>query len=126
MLAAIEQGYVQREIQQAAFDFQRAVEDERAIVVGVNKFQVEEEAPIPVLRIDPELERAQVERLRAMRARRDARAATAALDAIESAAQGTENLMPLIVEAVERYATVGEISDRLRKVFGEYRESVVF
>jgi methylmalonyl-CoA mutase N-terminal domain/subunit len=126
MLAAIEQGYVQREIQQAAFDFQRAVEDERAIVVGVNKFQVEEEAPIPVLRIDPELERAQVERLRAMRARRDARAAAAALDAIESAAQGTDNLMPLIVEAVERYATVGEISDRLRKVFGEYRESVVF
>ncbi len=126
MLAAIEQGYVQREIQQAAFDFQRAVEDERAIVVGVNKFQVEEEAPIPVLRIDPELERAQVERLRAMRARRDARAVAAALDAIESAAQGTENLMPLIVEAVESYATVGEISDRLRKVFGEYRESVVF
>ncbi len=126
MLSAIEQGFPQREIQQAAYDFQRAVEADEAVVVGVNRFQVEEENAIPILKIDPELERAQVARLRAMRARRDNDAVAAALAAIETAAKGTDNLMSLIIDAVEKYATVGEISDRLRKVFGEYQESVVF
>ncbi len=126
MLAAIEQGFPQREIQQAAFDYQRAVERNEAIVVGVNRFQVAEEHPIPIQRIDPEIERAQVERVRSLRARRDTAACTAALDALEAAARGTDNLMPYILDAVERYATVGEISDRLRRVFGEYQETVVF
>ncbi len=126
MLTAIEQGFPQREIQQAAFDYQRAVERNEAVVVGVNRFQVAEEHPIPIQRIDPEIERAQVERLRALRGRRDAAACAAALDALEEAARGADNLMPRILAAVESYATVGEISDRLRRVFGEYQETVVF
>ena len=123
---SVEQGFPQREIQQAAFDYQRAVERNEAIVVGVNRFQIDEEHAIPIQRIDPEIERAQVERVRALRARRDATAWAATLDALETAARGTENLMPYILAAVENYATVGEISDRLRKVFGEYQETVVF
>ncbi|MBX7221554.1 MAG: methylmalonyl-CoA mutase family protein [Blastocatellia bacterium] len=126
MLSAIESGYPQREIQQAAFEYQRAVELNESIVVGVNRFTVEEEAPIPILHIDPEVERQQVERLRALRSRRNQETVNGALDAIERAAKGTENLMPLILKAVEAYATVGEISDCLRRVFGEYRETVVF
>jgi methylmalonyl-CoA mutase N-terminal domain/subunit len=126
MLAAIEQGFPQREIQQAAFEYQRAVERNEVVVVGVNRFQVDEEHPIPIQRIDPEIERAQVERVRSLRARRDTAACMAALDALEAAARGTDNLMPYILDAVERYATVGEISDRLRRVFGEYQETVVF
>ena len=126
MLAAIEQGFPQREIQQAAYEYQRAVENNAAIVVGVNRFQVDEDHPIPIQHIDPEIERAQVERVRRLRARRDAAACTAALDALESAARGTDNLMPYILTAVENYATVGEISDRLRRVFGEHQETVVF
>ncbi|OYT72773.1 MAG: methylmalonyl-CoA mutase [Chloracidobacterium sp. CP2_5A] len=126
MLAAIEQGFPQREIQQAAFDYQRAVERNEVVVVGVNRFQIAEDQPIPIQRIDPDIERAQVERLRAMRERRDAVAWAAALDALEAAARGADNLMPRILNAVESYATVGEISDRLRRVFGEYQETVVF
>ncbi|WP_455423697.1 acyl-CoA mutase large subunit family protein [Chloracidobacterium validum] len=126
MLAAIEQGFPQREIQQAAFEYQRAVERNETIVVGVNRFQVDEEHSIPIQRIDPEIERAQVERVRALRARRDATAWATALDALETAARGTDNLMPYILAAVESYATVGEISDRLRRVFGEYQETIVF
>ncbi|MEQ1922024.1 MAG: methylmalonyl-CoA mutase family protein [Pyrinomonadaceae bacterium] len=123
MLRAIELGYVQNEIQEAAYDYQRAVETEDAIVVGVNKFQAEEEA-IPVMRIDEKIERDQVARLQAIRARRNAANAEVALKAIEDAANGTENLLPRILTAVEAEVTVGEISNRLRSVWGEYRESV--
>lgn len=123
MLRAIELGYVQNEIQEAAYDYQRAVEKEDAIVVGVNKFQAEEEA-IPVMRIDEQIERDQVARLQAIRARRNAADAEAALKAIEDAANGSENLLPRILTAVEAEVTVGEISNRLRSVWGEYRESV--
>jgi methylmalonyl-CoA mutase N-terminal domain/subunit len=123
MLRAIETGYVQQEIQDAAYEYQRAVETTDAIVVGVNKFQAQEE-PIPVLRIDEQIERDQVARLQAVRARRSRPAAEAALDAIETAATGDENLLPRILTAVEASVTVGEISHRLRKVWGEYRESI--
>ncbi|MFN0279160.1 MAG: methylmalonyl-CoA mutase [Pyrinomonadaceae bacterium] len=123
MLRAIETGYVQNEIQEAAYEYQKAVESEDAIVVGVNKFQAEEES-IPVLRIDEQIERDQVTRLQAVRAKRDASAAKNALNAIQSAAQGTENLLPRILTAVESNVTVGEIGHALRKVWGEYRESV--
>ncbi|MFL6375765.1 MAG: methylmalonyl-CoA mutase [Pyrinomonadaceae bacterium] len=122
MLRAIETGYVQQEIQDAAYDYQRAVETQDAIVVGVNKFK-SDEAPIPVLRIDEQIERDQVARLQAVRAKRDQTAADAALREIEEAAKGSENLLPRILTAVEAYVTVGEISHRLRKVWGEYRES---
>jgi methylmalonyl-CoA mutase N-terminal domain/subunit len=94
-------------------------------VVGVNRFTVEEEKPIPTLHIDEALERKQVERLHALRARRDARSWADSLRRVEDAARSGANLMPHIVAAVEAYATVGEISDSMRKVFGEYREAVV-
>ena len=98
---------------------------EEAVVVGVNRFVVDEEKSIPIQRIDESLERKQVERLRAMRARRDPGPWQAALQQIEVAARSGENLMPRILAAVEANATVGEISDRMRTVFGEYKEAVV-
>ena len=125
MLRAIETGYVQQEIQKSAYDYQRAIERGEQIVVGVNRFQSEQGPPIPTLRIDPAFERAQVARLQALRARRYAARSRAALEEVERRARGSENLMPAILAAVEAHATVGEISDALRRAFGEYRESVV-
>ena len=125
ILKAIERGYVQQEIQNAAYEYQQQVDQEQAIVVGVNRFVVEEEKPIPLQHIDEALERKQVERLRALRARRDPQPWKDALTRLEEAARSGSNLMPNIVDAVDAYATVGEISDTLRKVFGEYKEAVV-
>jgi methylmalonyl-CoA mutase N-terminal domain/subunit len=124
MLRAIESGYVQREIQEAAYRYQRAIESRDAIVVGVNDFRAEEETPIPTLRVDPAIEQEQIERLRAVRQRRDAVVANTALVQLEAAARGTENLLPRILDCVEAHVTVGEISHRLRAVWGEYREAV--
>jgi methylmalonyl-CoA mutase N-terminal domain/subunit len=124
MLHAIEIGYVQREIQEAAYQYQRAVESGDAVVVGVNRFRAEDETAVPTLRIDPAVERAQVERLRALRSRRDNERTEVTLTLLESAAHGTENLLPRILACVEALATVGEISHRLRRVWGEYREAV--
>ncbi|MBP9663586.1 MAG: methylmalonyl-CoA mutase family protein [Pyrinomonadaceae bacterium] len=123
MLRAIETGYVQNEIQEAAYAYQRSVESGDAIVVGVNKFQAEEQ-PIPILRVDEQIERDQAARVRAVREKRNATEAENALQRIRSAAQGTENLLPHILTAVEADVTVGEISNALRSVWGEYRESV--
>jgi methylmalonyl-CoA mutase N-terminal domain/subunit len=125
MLKAIERGFVQQEIQNAAYEYQQAVDIGDAVVVGVNRFEVEEEKAIPIQRIDPGLEAKQVERVRALRARRDAGPWQAALKGVEGAARSGANVMPRILEAVEAYATVGEISDAMRRVFGEYREAVV-
>jgi methylmalonyl-CoA mutase N-terminal domain/subunit len=125
MLRAIESGYVQAEIQKSAYEYQQKVENGEQIVVGVNKFRSEKEKPIEILRIDPEIERAQVERLRALRARRDNTKVQAAIAEVERRAANSENLMPAILAAVEACATVGEISDALRRVWGEYRETVV-
>jgi len=125
MLRAIEIGYVQGEIQKAAYEYQRAIESGEQIVVGVNRFVAEKEMSVPTLRIDPELEPAQIERVRALRARRNAAEASAAVARVESSARTGKNLMPAITTAVEALATVGEISDALRRVFGEYTESVV-
>ena len=125
MLKAIERGFVQQEIQNAAYEYQRQVDREEATVVGVNRFTVDEEKPIPILHIDESLERKQVERLRALRARRDAKPWSESLKKVEDAARSGANLMPHILRAVEANATVGEISDTMRKVFGEYKEAVV-
>jgi methylmalonyl-CoA mutase N-terminal domain/subunit len=129
MLRAIETGFVQGEIQKAAYDFQRAVEKKEQIVVGVNDFiaPVPENGDrvIPTLRMDPEMERSQIARLNALRAKRDAARAKSALAELQRRAATTENLLPGILAAAEAYATVGEISDALRRVFGEYQESVV-
>jgi methylmalonyl-CoA mutase N-terminal domain/subunit len=124
MLRAIETGYPQGEIQEAAYNYQRAVERQDAIVVGVNRFQTDEEVQIPILRVDERVEREQVERLRDVRAKRNAVDAENALARIEEAASGTENLVPLILTAVEASVTVGEISNRLRGVWGEFHESL--
>jgi methylmalonyl-CoA mutase N-terminal domain/subunit len=125
MLKAIERGFVQQEIQNAAYEYQQAVDREEAVVVGVNRFQVEEEKTIPIQKIDPALESKQIERVRALRARRHAAPWKSALAAVEDAARSGENVMPRILTAVEAYATVGEISDAMRRVFGEYKEAVV-
>src|ERR1700757_252442 len=125
MLRAIENGYVQQEIQKAAYEYQQAVDSGEQVVVGVNRFQADEERPIPTLQIDPAVEAAQVARLNALRARRDTAKTKSALAEIERRARTTENLMPAILQAVESYATVGEISDALRRAFGEYQESVI-
>jgi methylmalonyl-CoA mutase N-terminal domain/subunit len=124
MLRAIETGYVQREIQDAAYDYQRAVETCDAIVVGVNKFTSEETEPIPIMTIDEKIERDQVERVRAVRERRDGLKAEAATARLIESASGTENLLPRILDCVESEVTVGEISHALRKVWGEYKEAV--
>ena len=124
MLKAVESGFVQREIQKAAYDFQRAVEKKEQIVVGVNEFIAEEERGVPTLRIEPEIERSQVARLQSLRAKRNNPQVQAALAELERRAATTENLLPAILTAVENYATVGEISDALRHIFGEYQESV--
>ena len=125
MLKAIERGYVQQEIQNAAYEYQQQVDRLEAVVVGVNRFEVDAEGAIPIQRIDPGLESKQVERLQALRARRDAGPWKEALKQVEDAARSGTNLMPHILRAVEAYATVGEISDTMRKVFGEYKEAVV-
>jgi len=125
VLRAIETGYIQQEIQKSAYEYQQAVDAGRQAVVGVNRFHAEEKHPIPTLRIDPEIERSQIARLNALRARRDAAKSRAALEGVERRARGSENLMPAVLAAVEAYATVGEISDALRRAFGEYQESVV-
>ena len=125
MLKAIERGYVQQEIQNAAYEYQQAVDHQQAIVVGVNKFHIDAEKEVPIQRIDPALEPRQVERVRALRAKRNAGAWQAALRAVEDTARSGDNLMPRILTAVEANATVGEISDAMRKVYGEYKEAVV-
>jgi methylmalonyl-CoA mutase, N-terminal domain len=124
-LKAIERGFVQQEIQNSAYVYQQAVDRLEQVVVGVNRFEQEQEKPIEILHLNEDLERQQVERLRELRARRDRGPWEAALDAVEDAARSGANLMPAIITAVESYATVGEISDTLRRVFGEYKEAVV-
>jgi methylmalonyl-CoA mutase, N-terminal domain len=124
-LQAIENGYLQREIQQSAYEYQKAVEAGEAVVIGVNRYESQQSVPLPLLRIDDQIERSQVERLRKLRSRRDGHRVAAAVKRIEEAARSDDNLMLAILEAVKAYATVGEISDALRQVFGEYQESVV-
>jgi methylmalonyl-CoA mutase N-terminal domain/subunit len=125
-LRAIEQGEIQRAIQESAYRFQKQVEAGERVIVGVNRFESEaEEPPSDILRIDPALEQAQVERVRALRARRDPGPWKAALAALAERARGSENMVPAIVDAVLAWATVGEIAGTLRGVFGEHRETLV-
>jgi methylmalonyl-CoA mutase N-terminal domain/subunit len=124
-LRAIELGYIQQEIQNAAYEFQQGVDRDENIVVGVNRFTTEEKKAIPIQRIDEALETRQVERVRALRQRRDRSAWEMGIREVEEAARNGGNLMPQIIRAVESYCTVGEISDALRRVFGEYQETVV-
>ncbi|MRR08898.1 methylmalonyl-CoA mutase [bacterium] len=125
MVRAIEKGFVQKEIQDSAYRYQKDVESQERVVVGVNKFTVKEEAPRNLLKVSQAVQDAQVKRLSEMRSKRDNGAVTKSLAEIKKAAQGTDNLMPHIVAAVRQYATLGEICGVLREVFGEYQESVV-
>ncbi len=121
-LAAIESGFLQSEIQNAAYLYQREIESGKTTVVGVNRFAAPEAASIPTFQLDPALEQQQVERLRAVRASRSTPEVDARLAALEAAARSTDNLMPHIVACAEAHATIGEISSRLRVVFGEYQD----
>jgi methylmalonyl-CoA mutase N-terminal domain/subunit len=121
MRAAIENGFAQREIQNSAYAYQRAVESSEQVIVGVNAFTTEEEYPLEVLRVDPAVGRAQRERLNKLRQKRDAECVRETLDALREGARGDANTMPLILDCVEAQATLGEICDALRDVFGEYR-----
>ncbi|MFP3910996.1 MAG: methylmalonyl-CoA mutase [Desulfobacteraceae bacterium] len=119
---AIEKGYIQREIQDSAYTYQREIEKEERIVVGLNRFQSREERPGNLLRVDPNVQKEQGESLKKLRAERDNDKVKQSLTNLKTAAQGRDNLMPLILEAVRSYATLGEICDVLRNTFGEYQQ----
>ncbi|TET85466.1 MAG: methylmalonyl-CoA mutase [Desulfobacteraceae bacterium] len=121
-VAAIEQGYIQREIQDSAYKYQRDIEKEERIVVGLNRFQVEEEKPSNLLRVDPAVRVAQIEKLKQLKSERDGERLKNTLADLKQGAEGNANVMPLILEAVKAYATLGEICNVLREVFGEYQQ----
>ncbi|MHA1771896.1 MAG: acyl-CoA mutase large subunit family protein [Candidatus Thorarchaeota archaeon] len=127
VIPAIEKGFFQKEIANASFRYQKEIEEKRRIIVGVNEYVLEgEDISIPVLKIDPEVERKQVERLQRIRRERDNKRVQEALDGLRKASEGTENVMPHIVEAVKAYASVGEICDVWREVYGEWDEPKIF
>jgi len=121
-VAAIEKGYIQREIQDSAYRYQREIEQEERIVVGQNRFQIEEAKPGGLLRVDPAVRTTQIERLKTLRSKREDERVKKTLSDLKKGAEGNENLMPLILEAVKAYATLGEICNVLRGVFGEYQQ----
>ena len=126
IIQAVERGYPQKEIADSAYKFQQQVERGERVIVGVNKFQTDEEITIPVLMIDPEIERKQIERTRAVRAKRDAAKHTQAMTALRDACMSDKNLVPFVLDAVRAEATLGEISDVFREAYGVYREPAVF
>src|SRR2546427_1122507 len=127
VVAAIKENFFQREIADASFRYQSEVEQKQRIIVGVNRYELEDEQPVEILKIDPALEREQIDRVQALRARRDSGAAASALAELKrSAAQEDKNLMPPIVEASKAYVTMGEMCDALREVWGVWRETPVF
>ena len=125
VIPAIERGFFQRELAESAYRYQREIDRHERTIVGVNEYVLDEPLAIPLLQMDPEGERRQIARLQRVRAERDNQAVTERLAALETAARGTENLMPFILDAVRAYATLGEICGVFRKVFGEYREPVI-
>jgi methylmalonyl-CoA mutase N-terminal domain/subunit len=126
IIRAVEEQYPQKEIGESAYRFQREVEQGDRIIVGVNGFKAKADAPIQILKIDEQVAHEQIERLREVRKTRSQSACDAALAKVEAACRGTENLMPPVLEAVKAYATLGEISDVFRKVWGAYREGGAF
>jgi methylmalonyl-CoA mutase N-terminal domain/subunit len=122
-LAAIESGYLQRQIQDSAYAAQQALDSGTAVMVGVNRYVEAAPSTARVFQIDPAIEQEQVARVRALRAGRSETDWRAALDGVESCARGGDNLVPAIISAVEKRATLGEVAGTLRQVFGEYRET---
>ena len=125
MMRAIEQGYVQREIQNSAYDYQKSVENKDLVIVGVNEYVIKEEPPKGLLKIDDRVEKQQVAKLKAMKESRDNMAVQNALKNLTAAAKGNDNLIPKILEAVKVYATLGETINAMKEVFGEYKENIV-
>ena len=121
-LEAIKNGFIQREIRRSAYNYQRAVDSDEQIIVGVNRFTTEEQLPPGLLEIDERVAKKQIERLKSLKRMRDKRKVSRVLDEVRQVAKSDENMMPVLIEAVRAYATVGEISDALRDVFGEYKE----
>jgi methylmalonyl-CoA mutase N-terminal domain/subunit len=119
--SAIEKGFIQKEIQDSAYRYQREIEKEERVVVGVNRFQIEEESPKDLLRVDPNVRVSQMERLKRLRSERDNGRVKGILNGLKKSAEENDNLMPVILDAVKAYATLGEICDALREVFGEYQ-----
>jgi methylmalonyl-CoA mutase N-terminal domain/subunit len=127
VIEAIKDNFFQREIAEASFRYQAEVEAEQRVIVGVNRYEVDDEPEVDILRIDPALERKQIERVQALRARRDSAAVESALSALkDAAAKDDVNLMPPILEASRAYVTMGEMCDALRAVWGVWRETPVF
>jgi methylmalonyl-CoA mutase N-terminal domain/subunit len=120
-VAAIESGFVQNRISDSAYQYQRKIESKEKIIVGVNQFQTQQDQKIPVLKIDEEIRKVQIEKLKVLKSKRDSIKVNTCLQNIEKAALDGTNLMPIVIEAVESLCTLGEISDVLRKVFGEYK-----
>jgi methylmalonyl-CoA mutase N-terminal domain/subunit len=125
VIPAIERGFFQREIAEAAYRYQHEIDTHQRTIVGLNEYASQEPLTIPLLQMDPEGERRQLERLARVRRERDNVSVEERLSALRDAAQGTENLMPYILDAVRTYCTLGEICGVLREVFGEYREPVI-
>jgi methylmalonyl-CoA mutase N-terminal domain/subunit len=125
-LSAIESGYIQREIQDAAYTYQRDIEQKKSIIVGVNAFQTEEQLELEKLKVDPEIERNQAEALKTLRANRDAMKASEMKLHLEKTARSKENLMPVLITCVENDLTLGEICGILRGIWGEYRPPAWF
>ncbi len=126
IIRAVEEGYPQKEIGESAYRFQREVEEQKRLIVGINAFQSDHSEPVEILKIDDQVADSQIARLRKVRAERDQGAVDRALAKVEAAARGTDNLMPPVLEAVRAYATLGEVSDVFRKVWGQYREGGAF
>ena len=121
VIACIEKGFIQQQIENSAYEYQKEIENNERVIVGVNEYQVEEYDKPSLLRIDPTIEKDQVEKLARLKEKRNDKSVTASLSLLKSAAQSDENLMPLILRAVKSYATLGEICNVLREVFGEYK-----
>jgi len=121
-LEAIKRGYIQKEITRSAYEYQKAVDSGEQVVVGVNKYTTDEEPPLKLLEIDEKIESKQIANLKRLKEKRDSKKLKDVLDKVQAVARSDGNIMPVLIEAIKSYATVGEISDSLREVFGEYRQ----
>jgi methylmalonyl-CoA mutase N-terminal domain/subunit len=126
VIPAIEKGFFQREIAESAYRYQKEIEEDKRVIVGVNRYKLDEEPTIPILKMDEKGEERQIARLKRLRKERDAAKVQKNLQRLRNAAAKDENLMPLILDCVHSYATLGETCDVLREVFGEYKEQAIF
>ena len=125
MVKAIEEGFVQASIQKSAYKYQQDIEKQSRVIVGVNKFTVDEKEQEGLLKIDDSVEKNQVNRLKNIKQKRDYIAVNEALNNLRNAAKGSDNLMPFIIKAVKSYASIGEICNIMREIFGEYKENII-